>query len=157
MNPFGWTTAVSSCPAAPGTACARTPRRSSPTWCARAAGAGATSSSNAAGRRAGPRQGDTTMTESLRDRAAREVRYDALTWPEINEAVALKKVVVLPIGATEQHGPHLPLETDTRQVRALSLEAASRSPEDMLVLPEVAYGYTHHVMDFPGTVNVEPS
>jgi creatinine amidohydrolase len=97
------------------------------------------------------------MPESLRDRAAREVRYDALTWEEINEAVALRKVVVLPIGATEQHGPHLPLETDTRQVRTLSLEAATRAPEDMLVMPEVAYGYTHHVMDFPGTVNIEPS
>ena len=97
------------------------------------------------------------MAESPRERAAREVRYDALTWPEINEAVVLKKVVVLPIGATEQHGPHLPLETDTRQVRDLSLEAATRSPEDMLVMPAVSYGYTHHVMDFPGTVNIEPN
>lgn len=97
------------------------------------------------------------MAESLRDRASREVRYDALTWQEINEAVALKKVVVLPVGATEQHGHHLPLETDTRQVRALAMEAATRSPADMLVMPEVAYGYTHHVMDFPGTVTIEPS
>lgn len=96
------------------------------------------------------------MAESLHDRAAREPRYDALTWQEINEAVALKKVVVLPVGATEQHGPHLPLETDTKQVREIALEAARRSPEDMLVMPEVAYGYTHHVMDFPGTVNIEP-
>jgi creatinine amidohydrolase len=96
------------------------------------------------------------MAESLRDRAAREAQYAALTWQEINEAVALKKVVVLPVGATEQHGPHLPLDTDTRQVRELALEAARRSPEDMLVMPEVAYGYTHHVMDFPGTVNIEP-
>lgn len=97
------------------------------------------------------------MAESLRDRAAREVRYDALTWQEINEAVALKKVVILPVGATEQHGHHLPLETDTRQVRGLAMEAAKRSPADMLVMPEVAYGYTHHVMDFPGTINIEPT
>jgi creatinine amidohydrolase len=96
------------------------------------------------------------MTALLRDRAAQEPRYDALTWQEINEAVALKKVVVLPVGATEQHGAHLPLETDTRQVREIALEAARRSPQDMLVMPEVAYGYTHHVMDFPGTVNIEP-
>ena len=97
------------------------------------------------------------MSESLRDRAAREVRYDALTWQEINEAVALKKVILLPVGATEQHGHHLPLETDTRQVRELAMEAARRSPADLLVMPEVAYGYTHHVMDFPGTVNIEPT
>ena len=97
------------------------------------------------------------MAESLRDRAVREYRYEALTWQEINEAVELKKVVVLPIGATEQHGHHLPLETDTKQASAIALEAGRRSPEDMLVLPAVAYGYTHHVMDFPGTVTVEPS
>lgn len=97
------------------------------------------------------------MAESLRERATREYRYDALTWQEINEAVELKKVLVLPIGATEQHGHHLPLETDTKQVSAIALEAGRRSAEDLLVLPAVAYGYTHHVMDFPGTVTVEPS
>ncbi|HLJ58945.1 MAG TPA: creatininase family protein [bacterium] len=97
------------------------------------------------------------MAESVRDRAVREYRYEALTWQEINEAVALKKVVILPVGATEQHGHHLPLDTDTREAASISLEAGRRSPAEILVLPAVAYGYTHHVMDFPGTINVEPA
>jgi creatinine amidohydrolase len=97
------------------------------------------------------------MPESLRDRAVREYRYEALTWQEINEAVTRKKVVILPVGATEQHGHHLPLETDTKEAASISLEAGRRSPAEILVLPAVAYGYTHHVMDFPGTINVEPS
>ena len=43
-------------------------------------------------------------------RAASEYRYEKLTWPEINDAIELGKVCVLPCGAVEQHGPHLPLD-----------------------------------------------
>ena len=39
-------------------------------------------------------------------------RYEKLTWPEIDEAIAAKRVVVCPVGSTEQHGPHLPLDVD---------------------------------------------
>ena len=40
---------------------------------------------------------------------ASEYRYIRLTWEEMNEAIAAEKVVVLPTGSVEQHGPHLPL------------------------------------------------
>src|SRR4051794_5928383 len=43
-------------------------------------------------------------------RAATEWRYEKLTWPEINDAVELGKVCIVPCGAVEQHGPHLPLD-----------------------------------------------
>jgi peptide/nickel transport system substrate-binding protein len=44
---------------------------------------------------------------------AREVfEYNKLTWPEMNDAIELGKVVLLPTGSTEQHGAHLPLDTD---------------------------------------------
>jgi len=89
--------------------------------------------------------------------ASAQYRYDLLTWPEINEAAGMKKVVVLPVGATEQHGHHLPLDTDTKLVAAVADEAGRRSPDDMLIMPPVAYGYTHHVLDFPGTINIQPS
>ena len=39
-------------------------------------------------------------------------RYDHLTWPEINDAAEAEKVILLPIGSTEQHGHHLPLDVD---------------------------------------------
>ncbi|MGQ0550707.1 MAG: creatininase family protein [Armatimonadota bacterium] len=97
------------------------------------------------------------MAEHSHTSVARQYRYELLTWPEINEAVAMGKPVVLPVGSTEQHGHHLPLDTDAKLASSVAYEAARRAPEDMLILPPVAYGYTHHVMDFPGTINIEPT
>ena len=45
-------------------------------------------------------------------RAATEFRYEKLTWPEINDAIELRKVCIVPCGAVEQHGAHLPLDVD---------------------------------------------
>jgi len=83
-----------------------------------------------------------------------EHRYEKLTWPEINDAVTAGKIPVVPIGAVEQHGPHLPLDVDMLIVSRVALAAGERSPDKMLVLPTVSYGYTGHVMDFPGTINI---
>jgi creatinine amidohydrolase len=86
-------------------------------------------------------------------RAATEFRYEKLTWPEINDAVDLGKVCILPCGAVEQHGPHLPLDVDLICPGGIARGAGQSIPDKMLVLPIVAYGYTGHVMDFPGTIN----
>ena len=86
-------------------------------------------------------------------RAATEYRYEKLTWPEINDAVDLGKVCVIPCGAVEQHGPHLPLDVDLVCPCGVANGAGKEIPDKMLVLPVVAYGYTGHVMDFPGTIN----
>jgi creatinine amidohydrolase len=81
-------------------------------------------------------------------------RYEKLTWPEINEAVEAEKICIVPVGAVEQHGPHLPLDVDMLLVTSVALAAGERIPEKLLVLPSVSYGYTGHVMDFPGTINI---
>ena len=86
-------------------------------------------------------------------RAKTEWRYEKLTWPEINDAVDLGKVCVVPCGAVEQHGPHLPLDVDLVCPGGVARGAGQAIPDKMLVLPIVAYGYTGHVMDFPGTIN----
>ena len=86
-------------------------------------------------------------------KASEEYRYEKLTWPEINDAVELGKVCIVPCGAVEQHGPHLPLDVDLVCPTGIAHGAGRRSPDKMLVLPIVAYGYTGHVMDFPGTIN----
>lgn len=86
-------------------------------------------------------------------RAETEYRYEKLTWPEINDAVDLGKVCIVPCGAIEQHGPHLPLDVDTVCPTQIALGTGREIPEKMLVLPVVSYGYTGHVMDFPGTIN----
>lgn len=80
--------------------------------------------------------------------------YDYLTWPEINEAIQAKKVVLLPIGSTEQHGHHLPLDTDNFLARSVCLAAAQRIPRETLVMPTIPYGYNEHAQDFPGTIHV---
>src|SRR5262249_20309510 len=89
----------------------------------------------------------------MSSRALKEWRYEKLTWPEINDAVELGKVCVLPCGAVEQHGPHLPLDVDLVCPTGVAKGAGQEVPEKMLVLPVAAYGYTGHVMDFPGTLN----
>lgn len=81
-------------------------------------------------------------------------RYEKLTWPEIHQAVADGKVPIVPVGAVEQHGPHLPLDVDMLLASSVALAAGERRPDKILVLPVVAYGYTGHVMDFPGTINI---
>jgi creatinine amidohydrolase len=94
---------------------------------------------------------------SRTSRAATEYRYEKLTWPEINDAVDLGKVCVIPCGAVEQHGPHLPLDVDMVCPSGIARGAGRLVPGKMLVLPTVCYGYTGHVMDFPGTINTHYS
>ncbi len=83
-------------------------------------------------------------------------RYAHLTWPEINDAIARQALVVLPTGSTEQHGPHLPLDTDAFLTERVCLEVGCRAPEKVLVLPPVPFGLNLHHMDFPGTIHVQP-
>lgn len=87
------------------------------------------------------------------NRAATEYRYEKLTWPEINDAVAMQKVCLVPCGSVEQHGHHLPLDVDIVCPQGIAYGAGKAIPDKLLVLPPVWYGYTAHVMDFPGTIN----
>lgn len=93
------------------------------------------------------------MSTDTNQRAKTEYRYEKLTWPEINDAIDLGKVCIIPCGAVEQHGPHLPLDVDLICPTSIALGAGKNTPENILVLPIVSYGYTGHVMDFPGTIN----
>ena len=81
-------------------------------------------------------------------------RYEKLTWPEINDAIVAERVVVCPVGSTEQHGPHLPLDVDVVCPCGIAAAAARRIPEEVLVMPPFVHGYAAHVMDFPGTTNI---
>lgn len=73
------------------------------------------------------------------------------TSPEVKD----KTVAVLPIGSFEQHGPSLPLTTDT----LIACELASRCAEayDLLLLPPICYSCSHEHGAFPGTVSVSAS
>ena len=88
--------------------------------------------------------------------AETEYRYNRLTWEEMNQAIEMQKLVILPTGSTEQHGPHMPLDVDLFLVESVCLEVGRRVPGQVLVLPPIAYGLNLHHMDFPGTVHIEP-
>jgi creatinine amidohydrolase len=88
--------------------------------------------------------------------AATEYRYCRLTWEEVNDAIAVQKVVVLPTGSTEQHGSHLPLDVDAFLVESVCLELGRRAADRVLVLPAVSFGLNRHHIDFPGTIHIEP-
>ncbi len=81
---------------------------------------------------------------------------ETMTWPEARQAAADGgRVVLLPVGAIEQHGPHLPVDVDNRIVTWLCNEAARRRPDLLLSVPPIHYGFNEHNMGFPGTVTVE--
>jgi creatinine amidohydrolase len=86
-------------------------------------------------------------------RATSEYRYEKLTWPEINDAIEMGKVCIVPCGSVEQHGAHLPLDVDIVCPLGIAYGAGRQVPDKMLVLPPYWYGYCGHVMDFPGTIN----
>src|SRR6476659_9519906 len=88
--------------------------------------------------------------------ASIEYRYNRLTWPEINDAIAAQKLVILPTASTEQHGKHLPIDVDTFLCESVCLEVGKRAPDKVLVLPPIAYGLNMHHIDFPGTIHIEP-
>lgn len=62
-----------------------------------------------------------------------------LTWPELAEAISNGAGVILPVGATEQHGPHLPLCTDALLATELARAVAAES--NSFVAPAISYGY----------------
>jgi len=85
---------------------------------------------------------------------SQKYKYGDLTWPEVNEAIKIGKIILLPIGSTEQHGKHLPLDVDNFLASSVCHEAGKRMPEKILVAPTIPYGFNIHAMDFPGTMHV---
>ena len=65
-----------------------------------------------------------------------------------------EKVVILPVGHTEQHGYHSPLSTDTLIIEAIGRGTADATPEQAVCLPVFPYGVSTHRRSFPGTFNV---
>lgn len=76
----------------------------------------------------------------------------ATPWTEAAEWAA-DSLLAVPVGATEQHGPHLPVGTDTVVAEALARGLADRRP-DVTVAPAVAYGASGEHAAFPGTLSI---
>ncbi|HEY2702781.1 MAG TPA: mycofactocin biosynthesis peptidyl-dipeptidase MftE [Candidatus Dormibacteraeota bacterium] len=76
-----------------------------------------------------------------------------LTWQQAGTRASGAPLLAVPLGSTEQHGPHLPLDTDTRIATALAAGLARRR-DDVLVAPALPYGASGEHAGFPGTLSL---
>ena len=85
-----------------------------------------------------------------------EVRWDRLSAPALRDAAKDKTVVIIPLGATEQHGPHLPTQVDWRAAYEISMRAARlmAGRQRALVTPAIPFGMSEHHMSLGGTLTL---
>ncbi len=91
-----------------------------------------------------------SMTSQLR-------RFDYLTWPKAKEAANREgSTLVWPLGACEQHGPHLPLATDNLFAERITKKVLERLPENkpIWMLPSQLLGFSPEHESFPGTISL---
>lgn len=80
------------------------------------------------------------------------MKLEEMSWPEIEAGLLRTKTVILPVGATEEHGPHLPVFTDT--IQAVKVAEAVAERRDVFVAPALQYGVCRSTRWFPGTITV---
>ena len=103
---------------------------------------------------------DNSLSDELLSVAAqlggsgKAVRWGDLTWPEARDAAAALNAAIIPVGAIEQHGPHLPLAVDTLigEAVALGVSALTGVP----TVPALCYGVSASHGDFAGTIALRP-
>jgi creatinine amidohydrolase/Fe(II)-dependent formamide hydrolase-like protein len=81
--------------------------------------------------------------------------WGELCWPDAMERLDIVDTALLPVGAIEQHGPHLPVDTDAYDAEYLARKVADGcSNPKPLVLPLIAYGVSYHHEAFKGTISI---
>ncbi|MCS7016118.1 MAG: creatininase family protein, partial [Gemmatales bacterium] len=83
------------------------------------------------------------------------MRWGELTWPQLRAVPRDQVVVVVPIAACEQHGPHLPTLTDTILCTAVADNLEARLPNQVLLLPTLWLGASHHHLPFGATLSLD--
>ncbi len=81
-----------------------------------------------------------------------DVRLGSWTWPKADDQS--DRLLFIPVGSTEQHGMHLPLDTDTRIASTIAHGAATVLGHRVAVAPDVPYGASGEHADFPGTLSI---
>jgi creatinine amidohydrolase/Fe(II)-dependent formamide hydrolase-like protein len=98
---------------------------------------------------------DTAAPEPAAAPAPSPYLWGEFTWPTAKAVLEVVDVALLPVGAIEQHGPHLPLDTDAFDADYMARRVAQAcSDPKPLVLPLLPYGVSYHHEDFPGTISV---
>jgi creatinine amidohydrolase len=88
-------------------------------------------------------------------RAVRDILWQERTREEIAAWAQRGAVVIVPIASIEQHGVHLPIDTDYRTAEYVARQAACRAEDiNVLVTPVIPFGVSIHHMMFPGTISL---
>lgn len=82
----------------------------------------------------------------------RTPELSALSWKEAEQAFTETDTAILPLGSVESHGPHNPLGTDWMAAWEVSRRVAEEAR--VILCPAMPYGWTHGMMDFPGTLSI---
>lgn len=80
------------------------------------------------------------------------IEWGRLTWPEARDALASMPVALLPIGAIEQHGPHMILNTDILAAEAFGRMIAAKT--GVILMPAMPYGQVWSLSHFPGSLTI---
>jgi creatinine amidohydrolase len=85
--------------------------------------------------------------------------YDltAMTWKEVEEALQTVKFAIIPIGAHEQHGPHMVESCDAVLAERMAKKLGERMFPYALVTPTINMGVSPHHLNFPGTISLQPT
>jgi creatinine amidohydrolase len=94
--------------------------------------------------------------KSAGDKTDKSVELAELCWPEVKHVLRSVRLAVIPTGSTEQHGPHMTLETDTALAVEFARRLAARFPGKVLVTPPINIGLSSHHMRFSGSMTIQP-
>src|SRR4051812_13722708 len=89
---------------------------------------------------------------------ARQLEFSAHTAPQLNALAAENAILIVPVGSTEQHGPHLPVMVDYRLATEVARRGAvklDRAGHPVLVTPTVWTGFAEHHMELGGTITLD--
>ena len=81
-------------------------------------------------------------------------RLDHMTTVEATQAMGAAKVALIPVGATEQHGPNLVYGTDWRVAEEIAERVAAAVSPVAVIVPPLPFGLSSHHMGFPGTIHI---
>jgi len=85
---------------------------------------------------------------------AKPLILQEMTWTDVKEYLKNNDMVIIPIGSTEQHGPHLPLGTDFYEAMGCSKLISAKT--GVVVAPVLLSGYSIYHSGFPGTLSLKP-
>jgi creatinine amidohydrolase len=80
-----------------------------------------------------------------------------MTWPEVKRALETVKIAIIPLGAHEQHGPHMVESCDAVLAEQMARRLSEKLYPEGIVTPTINMGVSPHHLHFPGTISLEPT